>query len=200
VTAENGITPTVRTCEEIAHEGVFPTPAPSVTDRGQRLYETWRAQVRARGQSLLAGLLRCRRCGHTLHVSYGGRDSTSPEFSCLRRHHQTESARCISFRGTCVEDAVRAQILQAIEPMAIDAAIEAACRVETRQHEQREALRLEVEQGATMRGLPHAVMNAWIQTCDWSPRNWKRALANARRVWRDLVERASVRPGRIKTS
>jgi DNA invertase Pin-like site-specific DNA recombinase len=98
------------------------------------------------GRSLLAGLLRCRRCGHTLHVSYGGRDSTSPEFSCLRRHHQTGSARCISFRGTCVEEAVSGQILQAIEPTVIDAAIEASRRLETRHQEQREALRLEVEQ------------------------------------------------------
>ena len=30
------------------------------------------------GRSLLAGLLRCRRCGHTLQISYSGRDSASP--------------------------------------------------------------------------------------------------------------------------
>ena len=98
------------------------------------------------GRSLLAGLLRCRRCGHTLQVSYSGRDSTTPAFRCMRRHHQAGSARCVQFTGTGVEDAVSAQILQAIEPAAIDAALEASRRAEARHDEQREALRLEVEQ------------------------------------------------------
>jgi hypothetical protein len=98
------------------------------------------------GRSLLAGLLRCRRCGHTLQISYGGSDSTTPNFRCTRRHHQIGSARCVQFTGTCVEDAVSAQILEAIRPKAIEAAIEAARRAAARQREQREALRLEVEQ------------------------------------------------------
>jgi DNA invertase Pin-like site-specific DNA recombinase len=98
------------------------------------------------GRSLLAGLLRCRRCGHTLQISYGGRDSTAPAFRCTRRHLQAGSARCVQFTGTAVEDAVSAQILQAIEPTAIDAALEASRRAEAGHHEQREVLRLEVEQ------------------------------------------------------
>src|SRR5207247_5584125 len=80
------------------------------------------------GRSLLAGLLRCRRCGHTLQISYSGRDSASANFRCLRRHHQTGTAACVSFAGKSVEDAVSAQVLQAIETNTIDAAIEAAHR------------------------------------------------------------------------
>jgi len=98
------------------------------------------------GRSLLAGLLRCRRCGHTLQISYSGRDSTSPEFRCLRRHQQTGSVPCVSCAGKCVEDAVAQQMLQAIEPHAIEAAIEAARRVDERQREQRQALVLEIAQ------------------------------------------------------
>jgi DNA invertase Pin-like site-specific DNA recombinase len=60
------------------------------------------------GRSLLAGLLRCRRCGHTLQISYSGRESASPTFRCLRRHHQTGSAACVSCSGKAVDDAVRA--------------------------------------------------------------------------------------------
>jgi len=105
------------------------------------------------GRSLLAGLLRCRRCGHTLQISYGGRDSTTPNFRCTRRHHQIGSARCVQFIGKCVEDAVSAQILEAITPKGIDAAIEAARRAEARQREQRDALRLEVEQARYDAGL-----------------------------------------------
>jgi DNA invertase Pin-like site-specific DNA recombinase len=98
------------------------------------------------GRSLLAGLLRCRRCGHTLQVCYSGRSSASPEFRCLRRHHQAGTAACVSFAGKSVEDAVSGQLLQAIETNAIDAAIEAAHRADERHRQEREALRLEVEQ------------------------------------------------------
>src|SRR5439155_221501 len=98
------------------------------------------------GRCLLAGLLRCRRCGHTLQISYSGRDSASPNFRCLRRHHQTGTAACVSCSGKAVEDAVNHQLLQAIEPRAIAAAIEAAQRADERRCEQRQALQLELEQ------------------------------------------------------
>jgi Recombinase zinc beta ribbon domain len=97
------------------------------------------------GRSLLAGLLRCRRCGYTLQISYGGRDSASPYFRCARRYHQTGSAVCVSCSGNAVEEAVGQQILQAIAPQALDAAIAAAQRAEERHREQRQALALEIE-------------------------------------------------------
>jgi hypothetical protein len=98
------------------------------------------------GRSLLAGLLRCRRCGHTLQISYSGRDSASPNFRCMRRHHQTGAAACVSCSGKVVDDAVSLQILQAIAPQAIEAAITAAERAGERHREQRQALKLELEQ------------------------------------------------------
>jgi DNA invertase Pin-like site-specific DNA recombinase len=98
------------------------------------------------GRSLLAGLLRCRRCGHTLQISYSGRDSRFPEFRCMRRHHQAGSAPCVSCSGKCLEEAVAKYILEAIETKAIDAAIDAAGRADERHRHEREALRLEVEQ------------------------------------------------------
>jgi DNA invertase Pin-like site-specific DNA recombinase len=97
------------------------------------------------GRSLLAGLLRCRRCGHTLQISYSGRDSASPNFRCLRRHHQTGSDACVSCSGKVVEAAVSRQLLRAIETKTIDAAIEAAQRAGDRHRQEREALRLELE-------------------------------------------------------
>jgi DNA invertase Pin-like site-specific DNA recombinase len=98
------------------------------------------------GRSLLAGLLRCRRCGHTLQISYSGRDRASPNFRCMRRHHQTGAAPCVTCSGKVVDDAVSRQILQAIAPQAIDAAIAAAQRAGERHREQRQALPLELEQ------------------------------------------------------
>jgi len=52
----------------------------------------------------------------------------------------------VSFAGKSVEDAVSGQLLQAIETNTIDAAIEAAHRADERHRQEREALRLEVEQ------------------------------------------------------
>jgi hypothetical protein len=105
------------------------------------------------GRSLLAGLLRCRRCGHVLQICYSGRDSRSPEFRCLRRHHQTGSAPCVTCSGKGIEAAVGQQILQAIDAKAIDAAIEAARRADERHRQERDALRLEVEQARYDAGL-----------------------------------------------
>jgi hypothetical protein len=98
------------------------------------------------GRSVLSGLLRCRRCGHTLQVSYSGSDSSTPAFRCTRRHHQQGSGWCVSFSGKRVEDVVVAQILDAVSGSAIEAAIEAASRVNEQRFQQREALALELEQ------------------------------------------------------
>jgi hypothetical protein len=64
----------------------------------------------------------------------------------MRRHHQTGAAACVSCSGKVVDDAVSQQILQAIAPQAIDAAIAAAQRAGERYREQRQALQLELEQ------------------------------------------------------
>jgi hypothetical protein len=142
------------------------------------------------GRSLLAGLLRCRRCGHTLQVCYSGRDSTSPEFRCLRRHHQTGSAPCVSCSGKCVEEAVSKQILQVIESKAIDAAIEAARRTDERHRQEQEALRLEVEQARYDAGL--------------AARRYERVDPDMRLVaaelearWNGALERVREREGRL---
>lgn len=107
--------------------------------------ETGRKAARG-GRSLLSGLLRCRRCGHTLQVGYRGSDNTVPAFRCSRRHQQRGSAWCVSFSGRRVEDAVAAQILEAVSGSAIEAALEAANRVSEQRLQQREALALELDQ------------------------------------------------------
>jgi hypothetical protein len=52
----------------------------------------------------------------------------------------------MSFAGKSVEEAVSAQLLQAIEIQTIDAAIEAAHRADERHRQERDALRLAVDQ------------------------------------------------------
>lgn len=98
------------------------------------------------GQSLLAGLLRCGRCGRMMYVCYGGRNRTIVRYRCLgpRNHEQTYT--CLAFAGTRPDQEVAAAILRAVEPSAIEAAFQAAERVTDEPAERRQALDLELEQ------------------------------------------------------
>jgi DNA invertase Pin-like site-specific DNA recombinase len=98
------------------------------------------------GRALLAGLLRCRRCGRMLHVAYCGRGGMVPRYYCVGAHINHGARKCISFGGLKVDHALANEVLQAIGGNAVDAALEAADRLRRQRTEQRQTLALEVEQ------------------------------------------------------
>ena len=98
------------------------------------------------GRSLLAGLLRCRRCGRMLHVAYSGTHGEVPRYHCRGAHINHGTGWCISFGGFKPDRAVAAEILKAVEGNAIEAALEVATRVAEQQRERHRALSLELEQ------------------------------------------------------
>jgi len=98
------------------------------------------------GRSLLAGLLRCRRCGRMLHVTYTGTCPGVPRYHCRGAHINHGEAWCISFGGLRPDRAVAAEILKAVEGNAIQAALEVAGRVAEQQRQRHSALSLELEQ------------------------------------------------------
>src|SRR6266478_5428508 len=49
------------------------------------------------GRSLLAGLLRCKRCGRKLHVAYSGVGGKVPRYSCRGAAINHGAGQCISF-------------------------------------------------------------------------------------------------------
>jgi DNA invertase Pin-like site-specific DNA recombinase len=98
------------------------------------------------GRSLLAGLLRCRRCGRMLHVAYSGCRSNVPRYHCRGAHLNHGAAWCISFGGLRPDQAVAAEVLKAVEGNAVEAAVEAAARMADQRRQQRQALALELEQ------------------------------------------------------
>jgi DNA invertase Pin-like site-specific DNA recombinase len=87
------------------------------------------------GSALLAGLLRCRRCGRKLTVRYTGKKHDIPRYSCWRGLLDNGEARCISFGGLRVDDAIEHALLQVVSPGAI-AAAEAAARQAVSQRDQ----------------------------------------------------------------
>jgi DNA invertase Pin-like site-specific DNA recombinase len=98
------------------------------------------------GKSLLAGLLRCRRCGRMLHVAYSGTKGEVPRYHCRGAHINHGEAWCISFGGLRPDQAIAAEILKAVEGNAVEAAVEAATRMAEQRRQQRQALALELEQ------------------------------------------------------
>jgi DNA invertase Pin-like site-specific DNA recombinase len=98
------------------------------------------------GRALLAGLLRCRRCGRMLHVTYGGHGGAVPRYHCLGAHINHGEHRCISFGGLRVDAAVANEVLHAVGGNAVDAALEAAEQLRQQRDAQRQAMALEAEQ------------------------------------------------------
>jgi excisionase family DNA binding protein len=98
------------------------------------------------GRALLSGMLRCRRCGRMLHVSYTGIRSAVLRYHCKGAHVNHGEHWCISFGGLRTDEAVATEVLRAISGNAIEAALEAAEHMRRQREEQRRALELELEQ------------------------------------------------------
>src|SRR4029453_188946 len=74
------------------------------------------------GRGLLAGLLRCRRCGRKLTVWYTGNAHNVLRSACHRGALDNGEPRCISFGGFLVGGARANKILRGVHPAAVDAA------------------------------------------------------------------------------
>ena len=109
---------------------------------GNSCHAFGRGAVR-RGPALLAGLLRCRRCGRRLRVGYSGRGDIV-RYECNSRAMYEGGPRCISFGGTGLDQHVSEQVLRVVEPAAIDAALLAADNATTSHDELISALELEL--------------------------------------------------------
>lgn len=98
------------------------------------------------GRALLSGMMRCRRCGRMLHVSYIGKEHTVPRYDCNDAHLRQGAPVCLSFSGLWVDQAVAKEVLEAISGNAVEAALEAAEQMEQRRHQLHQSLALELEQ------------------------------------------------------
>lgn len=78
-----------------------------------------------RGSAQLSGLLRCRHCGRKLLVAYTGQNRRFPRYVCQRGYLDNGEAKCISFGGVPVDQAISKEILRVVEPAAIEAAVQA---------------------------------------------------------------------------
>jgi DNA invertase Pin-like site-specific DNA recombinase len=92
------------------------------------------------GDALLAGLLRCRRCGRKLTIRYTGAGHDIPRYSCCRGQLDNGEPRCIAFGGLRVDDAIEAELLKVLAPAAVTAAVAAETQAAQQRDRVREAL------------------------------------------------------------
>ena len=98
------------------------------------------------GRALLAGMLCCGRCGRRLAVAYTGRGVPQAVYRCDRPNLQLAQPRCFTFGGRRPDEAITRELLCAVEPMAIEAALQAERRHMEVQADQRRIGELELQQ------------------------------------------------------
>ncbi len=97
------------------------------------------------GDALLAGLIRCRRCGRKLTLRYSGAKHHIPRYSCSRGWMDNGERRCIAFGGLRVDDAIEDALLAVVGPGAIAAAVAAEKEAGQRRDQVLDALKRDRE-------------------------------------------------------
>ena len=98
-----------------------------------------------KGNGLLTGLLRCKRCGRKLSVSYGGKRKMVPRYSCSTGRIHRGEEDCIAFGGDRVDKVVNKAVLEVVEPLAIEASLKAIEELQKDIEDQGKLITLELE-------------------------------------------------------
>ena len=98
------------------------------------------------GRALLTGLVRCGGCGRMMRVLYGMRSGHAHRYQCRGDDGHVGAGLCIGIGGVRVDQAVVAQLLEAVSEHAIEAALRAADEVARADDEVRCAVERELEE------------------------------------------------------
>lgn len=149
------------------------------------------------GSAMLAGLLRCARCGRKLHVGYSGNGGRVPRYYCRGAHLNHGTKWCISFGGLRVDQAVIDEVLEALEPVGTDASLNAWKHLQDEQDQKREAIQLAAQKARyeadRVRRQYDAVDPTNRLVADELERRWNEALQQVATVEERLKEDAADR-------
>ena len=99
------------------------------------------------GAALLSGMVRCRRCGRRMQVRYcAASQGRQWSYQCLAANQKQGAPRCLHLGGYRVDEQVCTELLRALAPCAIEAALYAAQQQKQDSAEARHAVQLELEQ------------------------------------------------------
>jgi DNA invertase Pin-like site-specific DNA recombinase len=93
----------------------------------RRSFEGSQPGIAGAGRGLLAGILRCGRCGRSMTVGYQAGARRVVRYVCPGEK-RAASKGCIGFVGTRIDELIGQQLLEVVSPAARDAAREAECR------------------------------------------------------------------------
>jgi DNA invertase Pin-like site-specific DNA recombinase len=164
----------------------------------ERIQQAMAANVRGwgrvgaatRGPALLAGLLRCRRCGRRLTVWYTGNAHNVLRYACHRGALDNGDPRCISFGGLVVDAAMAHEVLRVVQPAAVEAAVVASEDASRQQDDVRQAWTRDLE------AARYAAQRAQKQYDATDPEN--RLVADElERRWNHALQRVHEIEGRI---
>lgn len=149
-------------------------------------YPSARSGAARRGLALLAGLVRCRRCGRKLMVSYTGNGPFVLRYSCQRSRLDNGDAPCVSFAGLALDEAIAKEILRVVEPAAVEVAVLASEQDSIQHDEVLEAMQRDLQ------ALKYAASHAAKQcdaadpenrlVADELERRWNQALQNVQEI------------------
>ena len=101
------------------------------------------------GRGLLAGLVRCGRCGRKMRVRYSGRHrrrSSATYYYCVAAERECVGKQlCSLFGGVMVEQSIVDAVLNALSPVRMDAMLDATQRLAERRAEKLQQVTLELE-------------------------------------------------------
>jgi DNA invertase Pin-like site-specific DNA recombinase len=153
------------------------------------------------GDALLAGLIRCKRCGRKLTLRYSGMQHHIPRYSCSRGWMDNAEPRCIAFGGLRVDDAIEEALLSVVGPGAIAAATAAEQEAGQRRDQVRDAL------GRDLEAARYAADRAFRQYDAADPANrlvtgelearWNKALAHVAEVEGKIAAHDAATPAAI---
>lgn len=98
------------------------------------------------GKAFLAGMLTCGHCGRRLCVVYVGRRIGYHIYRCDRSNLMLARPRCMTTNGARTDVAVMKELLRAVEPLAIDAALEAERMYLEGEAQRRQMVELDLQQ------------------------------------------------------
>ena len=152
------------------------------------------------GPALLAGLVRCGRCGRKMSVRYqrGPGGVMQPAYVCGMAAATWAEERCQQLSGTCVDEYVSGLALQAMAPAALEVSLAAAGQEEQRRGETDRIWRQRLERA------DYAADRARRQYQLAEPENrlvvrqlekdWNEALAERQRLGEDYDRHLAARP------
>jgi excisionase family DNA binding protein len=133
-----------------------------------------------RGDTLLAGLIRCGHCGRKLHVASSGALGDVGRYHCRGAQLNHGTAWCISFGALRVDQAVSAQVVQFLQPLGVEAALRAIEARDTTDSEARHQATLALEQAR------YEADRAWQQYDAVDPHN-RLVASELERRWNECL-------------